>query len=49
LSDLGALVEDEFAAISAATTDELTGLLTGAGLINSLILRFPLPAAVQSR
>jgi hypothetical protein len=35
LGDLGALVEDEFAAISAATTDELTGLLTVAGLISS--------------
>lgn len=31
LSDLGALVEDEFAAISAATTDELTGLYNRRG------------------
>ncbi|WP_368543234.1 sensor domain-containing diguanylate cyclase [Enterobacter soli] len=31
LSDLGALVEDEFAAVSAATTDELTGLFNRRG------------------
>lgn len=31
LSDLGALVEDEFAAVSAATTDDLTGLFNRRG------------------
>lgn len=33
LSDLGALAEDEFAAIGAATTDELTGLFNRRGFI----------------
>ena len=43
LGDLGALAEDEFAAISAATTDELTGLLNRRGF-NQLV-RFTLSIA----
>ena len=43
LGDLGALAEDEFAAISAATTDELTGLFNRRGF-NQLV-RFTLSIA----
>jgi diguanylate cyclase (GGDEF)-like protein len=43
LGDLGALAEDEFAAISAATTDELTGLFNRRGF-NQLV-RFTLSVA----
>lgn len=43
LGDLGALAEDEFAAVSAATTDELTGLFNRRGF-NQLV-RFTLSVA----
>ena len=43
LDDLGALVEDEFAAVSAATTDELTGLFNRRGF--NQFVRFTLSVA----
>ena len=43
LGDLGALAEDEFAAVSAATTDELTGLYNRRGF--NQFVRFTLSVA----
>ena len=43
LGDLSALAEDEFAAVSAATTDELTGLFNRRGF--NQLLRFTLSVA----
>ncbi|HIE5387756.1 TPA: sensor domain-containing diguanylate cyclase [Enterobacter cancerogenus] len=43
LSDLGALAEDEFAAVSAATTDDLTGLFNRRGF--NLFVQFTLSSA----
>lgn len=43
LCDLGALAEDEFAAVSAATTDELTGLFNRRGF--NQFVRFTLSVA----